>query len=93
MSLTGPAVDSILAQPGQGMAAQHNDRTISQVEQEEYECVTLCWTDNGSAIDADVCVCSYESLPPNFSLAANMVAGAFAGIAVSPHSPRRDGET
>ena len=26
---------------------------------------------------------SYESLPPNFSLAANMAAGAFAGIAVS----------
>ncbi|KAF2859576.1 mitochondrial carrier [Piedraia hortae CBS 480.64] len=26
-------------------------------------------------------VCSYESLPPNFSLAANMAAGAFAGIA------------
>lgn len=26
--------------------------------------------------------CSYESLPPNFSLAANMAAGAFAGIAV-----------
>jgi len=25
---------------------------------------------------------SYEALPPNFSLAANMVAGAFAGIAV-----------
>jgi hypothetical protein len=25
---------------------------------------------------------SYESLPPNFSLAANMMAGAFAGIAV-----------
>lgn len=25
---------------------------------------------------------SYESLPPNFSLAANMAAGAFAGIAV-----------
>ena len=25
---------------------------------------------------------SYESLPPNFSLAANMCAGAFAGIAV-----------
>ena len=24
----------------------------------------------------------YESLPPNFSLAANMAAGAFAGIAV-----------
>jgi hypothetical protein len=30
---------------------------------------------------ADGC-CSYESLPPNFSLAANMAAGAFAGIAV-----------
>jgi hypothetical protein len=25
---------------------------------------------------------SYEGLPPNFSLAANMAAGAFAGIAV-----------
>jgi solute carrier family 25 iron transporter 28/37 len=25
---------------------------------------------------------SYESLPPNFSLGANMAAGAFAGIAV-----------
>jgi len=24
---------------------------------------------------------SYEGLPPNFSLGANMVAGAFAGIA------------
>lgn len=30
---------------------------------------------------ADRC-CSYESLPPNFSLSANMLAGAFAGIAV-----------
>lgn len=27
-------------------------------------------------------VASYESLPPNYSLAANMTAGAFAGIAV-----------
>ena len=25
---------------------------------------------------------SYEALPPNFSLSANMLAGAFAGIAV-----------
>jgi hypothetical protein len=33
---------------------------------------------------ADPLVCSYEALPPNFSLAANMVAGAFAGIAVRP---------
>jgi solute carrier family 25 (mitochondrial iron transporter), member 28/37 len=28
----------------------------------------------------------YEALPPNFSLAANMVAGAFAGIAVCARS-------
>lgn len=36
MSVPGSAtVDSILAQPGQGMAA--HDRVISQVEQEEYE--------------------------------------------------------
>jgi len=27
-------------------------------------------------------ISSYESLPPNFSLSANMLAGAFAGIAV-----------
>lgn len=39
MSLTRPTVDSILAPPGQQMAAQHNDRTIPQVEQEEYEYV------------------------------------------------------
>ena len=26
---------------------------------------------------------SYEGLPPNYSVGANMVAGAFAGIAVS----------
>ena len=26
---------------------------------------------------------SYESLPPNYSIGANMMAGAFAGIAVS----------
>jgi solute carrier family 25 (mitochondrial iron transporter), member 28/37 len=31
---------------------------------------------------------SYESLPPNFSLAANMAAGAFAGIAVSSRRAR-----
>ena len=82
MSITGAGtVDSILAQPGQSMAA--GERVISQVEQDEYEyalqfwCIARCrWADaNGE--------CSYESLPPNFSLAANMAAGAFAGIAVS----------
>lgn len=31
---------------------------------------------------------SYEALPPNFSVAENMAAGAFAGIAVS--LPLRD---
>jgi hypothetical protein len=30
---------------------------------------------------------SYESLPPNFSLSANMLAGAFAGIAVRCRIP------
>ena len=30
---------------------------------------------------------SYEGLPPNFSLAANMAAGAFAGIAVRTPRP------
>lgn len=28
--------------------------------------------------------CSYEALPPNFSLWENMIAGGFAGVAVSP---------
>jgi hypothetical protein len=38
---------------------------------------------------ADSCP-SYEALPPNFSLTANMLAGAFAGIAVrlQPHRTR-----
>ena len=56
MSLTGPAaVDSILAQPGKGMAAQHTDRTISQAEQDEYECVPSCSTNDPCAIEADMC--------------------------------------
>lgn len=33
--------------------------------------------------------CSYEGLPPNFSLLQNMTAGAFAGIAVSSSQPGR----
>ena len=45
MSLSRPA-DLVLAQPGQGMAAQHNDRTIPQAEQEdyEYEYAFVVWT-------------------------------------------------
>lgn len=34
--------------------------------------------------------CSYEALPPNFSLLQNMVAGAFAGIAVRLFQPYQD---
>lgn len=34
--------------------------------------------------------CSYEALPPNFSLLQNMVAGAFAGIAVRPSQSHQD---
>jgi hypothetical protein len=64
---------------GKGMAGA--DRVIPQVEQEEYE-YEMNITMDGSGRDADD-VDRYESLPPNFSLAANMAAGAFAGIAVS----------
>lgn len=39
--------------------------------------------DASSFPGADRYLNSYESLPPNFSLVQNMVAGAFAGIAVS----------
>ena len=37
--------------------------------------------------DADVCD-SYEGLPPDYTLGHNMLAGAFAGIAVSIFRPR-----
>ena len=38
------------------------------------------------------CGRSYESLPPNFSLAANMAAGAFAGIAVRLNQKAQSGQ-
>jgi hypothetical protein len=38
--------------------------------------------------DADVRD-SYEGLPPDYTLGHNMLAGAFAGIAVSIFSPQR----
>lgn len=52
------------------------------IEQEDYEYVL-----HGSRADlleaeANTVINSYEGLPSNFSLAANMTAGAFAGIAV-----------
>ena len=36
--------------------------------------------------DADVCD-SYEGLPPDYTLGHNMLAGAFAGIAVRLFAP------
>lgn len=50
--------------------------------EEEYEYVMCrsCGMCEARADEGD----SYESLPSNFSLGANMLAGAFAGIAVSP---------
>lgn len=47
---------------------------------------TLYTAPHAKGLFADCCR-SYESLPPNFSLAANMAAGAFAGIAVCQHQP------
>jgi len=49
-------------------------------EEAEYECVI--WSP--LSFDTRLTMSdSYEGLPPNFSLSANMAAGAFAGIAVS----------
>ena len=47
---------------------------------EEYEYAlspSICFSEQGLTSSP-----SYETLPPNFSLADNMLAGAFAGIAV-----------
>ena len=56
-----------------------HERVVVEGES-EYELVQrLLATAGGNNTDATN---SYESLPPNFSLAANMAAGAFAGIAV-----------
>jgi len=49
-------------------------------EEVEYECVM--WSSLSMGIRLTI-THSYEGLPPNFSLSANMAAGAFAGIAVS----------
>ena len=40
------------------------------------------------SLPTDIWLLSYEGLPPNFSLGANMLAGAFAGIAVFSTRPR-----
>ena len=58
------------------MAAQERLPPVGEVEY-EYEI-------RRALLHEEPCsqACRYESLPPNFSLAANMLAGAFAGIAV-----------
>lgn len=54
---------------------------------EDYECVDTLpcrRSTKGTYCEERWCadiICSYESLPPNFSLLQNMAAGAFAGIA------------
>lgn len=53
------------------------------VEEVEHEYSSQPYLDNAKNFaDGNY---SYESLPPNFSLSANMLAGAFAGIAVCAH--------
>jgi hypothetical protein len=65
--------------------AAHNPGPLEK-ELDEYEQVPEIKLFCGKDADG----CSYESLPPNFSLTANMVAGAFAGIAVCPPSRQWD---
>lgn len=60
--------------------AAHDKLVLEAVEEYEYALYRYK-VGSGLGTWADM-HCSYESLPPNFSLAANMAAGAFAGIAV-----------
>lgn len=52
------------------------------IEQEDYEYVLRGSRAGSLEAEANTVFISYEGLPSNFSLAANMTAGAFAGIAV-----------
>lgn len=81
MSTAGSAaVDTaLLAQPGR-MAGHETHLVVDPPEEYEYA-MKRAPSHSRGGLGADEW-CSYESLPPNFSLAANMVAGAFAGIAV-----------
>src|SRR5690242_12889954 len=63
-----------------------HDRPAVPVEEAEHEYSFLAAGDTRIYI-ADT-LTSYEALPPNFSLGANMLAGAFAGIAVRIRSRR-----
>jgi len=57
------------------MATQQRPAVVD--EEHEYSSLTMT-----SKIEGPNQMLRYEALPPNFSLSANMVAGAFAGIAV-----------
>ncbi|KAF2685750.1 asparaginyl-tRNA synthetase [Lentithecium fluviatile CBS 122367] len=63
------------ASPVHGQLMATHERTAVEEVEHEYNHPTT----TGSAFADEVS--SYESLPPNFSLSANMLAGAFAGIA------------
>lgn len=56
-----------------------HDRVPAPVEEVEYEYARLAPRFPMMVL---LILPSYESLPPNYSLTANMLAGAFAGIAV-----------
>ena len=75
------SVDTIVGAQTGHMAAREKHLVVDPPEDYEYVCDGHRIDQSTSSDDADG-LCSYESLPPNFSLAANMVAGAFAGIAV-----------
>lgn len=59
------------------LMATHERTAVEDVEHEYSSPATVAL-----AMSISDSPSSYESLPPNFSLSANMVAGAFAGIAV-----------
>ena len=85
MSAVGSrTVDTIVGAQTGHMAAREKHLVVDPPEDYEYVGVDQRdgrWTSRDDGDDANGWS-SYESLPPNFSLAANMAAGAFAGIAV-----------
>ena len=66
--------------------AAHDKLVLEEVD-DEYEYVARA-IDSVSKCSVSDLLPSYEGLPPNFSLAANMAAGAFAGIAVCTFKSR-----
>jgi hypothetical protein len=78
MSAAGK-IEAAVAQPHQ-MAAVHDKAGL--LEDDEYEYAMRTFISQCTQEALTTISHSYEGLPPNFSLAANMMAGAFAGIAV-----------